>query len=135
MKTPEAIVAVMLEKDAFSNWMGMTVRSIGPGHCTLSCVVSEQMLNGFGIAHGGITYALSDSALAFASNSHGRQCVSIETSIAHIKAVQLHDTLTAACTEIRNGKTIARYVAEVTNQHGELVARFNGTVFRTEKMW
>lgn len=125
----------MLENDAYSNWMGVTVRELGLGHCTLACTVSEQMLNGFGIAHGGITYALSDSALAFASNSYGQQCVSIETGIAHIKPVQLHDTLTAVSSEIQKGKRIARYVVEVTNQHGELVARFNGTVFRTEKEW
>lgn len=125
----------MLGNDAYSIWMGITVRALGPGHCALSCSVSADMLNGFGIAHGGITYALSDSALAFAANSHGRQCVSIETSIAHMKPVQLHDTLTAVCSEIQKGKTIARYVADVSNQHGELVARFNGTVFRTEKVW
>lgn len=125
----------MLRNDAYSNWMGVAVQEIRLGHCTLSCNVSEEMLNGFGIAHGGITYALSDSALAFASNSYGQQCVSIETSIAHIKAVQLHDTLTAVCSEIQKGKTLARYVVEVTNQHNELVARFNGTVFRTEKLW
>jgi acyl-CoA thioesterase len=135
VKTPEAIVALMLENDAYSNWMGVTVLEIGHGHCTLSCTVSEYMLNGFGIAHGGITYALSDSALAFASNSYGQQCVSIETNIAHIKPVQLHDTLTAACSEIQKGKTIARYVVDVTNQNHEQVARFNGTVFRTEKSW
>jgi acyl-CoA thioesterase len=135
VKTPDAIVALMLENDAYSNWIGVKVLEIGPGRCILSCTVSEEMLNGFGIAHGGITYALSDSALAFASNSHGRQCVSIETSIAHIRPVQLHDTLTAACSEIQKGKTIARYVVDVTNQHNEQVARFNGTVFRTEKSW
>jgi acyl-CoA thioesterase len=135
VKTPEAIVAEMMDRDAYSNWMGIAVQSISPGSCVLSCAVTDQMLNGFGIAHGGITYALSDSALAFASNSHGRQCVSIETSIAHIKAVQPNDTLTATCSEIQQGKTIARYVVEVVNQHNELVARFNGTVFRTEKIW
>lgn len=135
MKTSETIVAEMMDHDAYSNWLGVTIQSVSPGNCVLSCVVTDQMLNGFGIAHGGITYALSDSALAFASNSHGQQCVSIETSIAHIKAVQLNDTLTATCSEIHKGKTIARYVVEVVNQHHELVARFNGTVFRTEKVW
>ena len=125
----------MLDGDAYSNWLGVAVDLIAPGKCTLSCRVSEEMLNGFGIAHGGISYALADSALAFASNSYGMQCVSIETSISHIKAVQLNDRLTAACTEIQNGKSLARYSADVTNQNGELVARFNGTVFRTDKSW
>ncbi len=135
MKTPAEIVGLMMEKDAYSNWLGISVDAIDFGTCTLSCTVTETMLNGFGIAHGGITYALSDSALAFASNSHGQQCVSIETSIAHIKAVQPGDRLKAVSTEIQKGKTIARYVVDVFNQQKELVARFNGTVFRTEKTW
>ncbi|MDH4474453.1 MAG: hotdog fold thioesterase [Fluviicola sp.] len=125
----------MMQLDAYSQWMGINVLHIEAGACTLSCLVSKEMLNGFGIAHGGISYALADSALAFASNSHGQQCVSIETSIAHIKPTQLNDTITANCTEIQKGKTIGRYVVNVTNQHNELIARFNGTVFRSEKTW
>ncbi|ASS47750.1 MAG: thioesterase [Candidatus Fluviicola riflensis] len=125
----------MMQLDAYSQWMGIRVLHIDFGTCTLSCTISPEMLNGFGITHGGISYALADSALAFASNSHGQQCVSIETSIAHIKPAQLNDTLTAICTEIQKGKTIARYVVEITNQHNELIARFNGTVFRSEKTW
>lgn len=132
---PKSIVDKMMQLDAYSTWMGINVLHIEAGTCTLSCIVSPAMLNGFGIAHGGISYALADSALAFASNSHGQQCVSIETSIAHIKPTQLNDTITAVCTEIQKGKTIARYVVDVTNQHHELIARFNGTVFRSEKTW
>lgn len=132
---PKSIVDKMMQLDAYSQWMGIQVLHIDFGTCTLSCTVSPEMLNGFSIAHGGISYALADSALAFASNSHRQQCVSIETSIAHIKPTQLHDTLTAVCSEIQKGKTIARYVVEITNQHNELIARFNGTVFRSEKTW
>jgi acyl-CoA thioesterase len=135
MKTPEAIVAEMMNSDAYSKWLGVQVQYISHGKCVLSCTINSDMLNGFGIAHGGITYALSDSALAFAANSHGQQCMSIETSIAHIKTVQPNDMLTATCHEIQRGKTVGRYVVDVVNQHDELVARFNGTVFRTEKTW
>ena len=135
MKTPAEIVRMMMEKDAYSNWLGISIDTIDFGTCSLSCTVTETMLNGFGIAHGGITYALSDSALAFASNSHGQQCVSIETSIAHIKSVLPGDRLTAVCNEIQKGKTIARYAVDVFNSENQLVARFNGTVFRTEKAW
>ena len=124
-----------MQLDAYSQWMGIQVLHIDFGTTTLSCTITQEMLNGFGITHGGISYALADSALAFASNSHGQHCVSIETSIAHIKPAQLNDTLTAVCTEIQKGKTIARYVVEITNQHKELIARFNGTVFRSEKTW
>lgn len=135
MKTPSEIAHHMLANDAYSQWMGISIDHISAGACTLSCSVTPEMTNGFSIAHGGITYALSDSALAFASNSHGQQCVSIETQISHIKKVQLNDLLTAICNEIQQGKTVARYEVMVLNQREELVARFQGTVFRSEKMW
>ena len=135
MKSPAEIIQIMLDNDAYSNWLGVNVELIEPGRCTLSCTVHESMLNGFGIAHGGITYALSDSALAFAANSHGQQCVSIETSISHIKPVLSGDKLNVRCEEIQRGKTIGRYTVEIYNQHDQLVSLFNGTVFRNEKTW
>lgn len=135
MKTPSEIAHHMLANDAYSQWLGVSIDDIGAGFCTLSCAVTAEMTNGFGIAHGGITYALSDSALAFASNSHGQQCVSIETQISHIQKVRLNDLLTAVCSEIQRGKTIARYDIAVYNQEKTLVADFKGTVFRSEKRW
>lgn len=135
MKTPLEIVQLMLEKDAFSNWLGIEVEHISEGKCILKCTVTAEMLNGFGIAHGGISYSLADSALAFASNSRGLQSVSIETSISHIKPVSLGDILIANCSEIQSGKNIGRYETTITNQSTICVAKFYGTVFRTEKEW
>lgn len=133
--TPREIVDRMMQTDAFSQGLGIQIQQIDFGTCTLSCTVTENMVNGFNIAHGGITYSLADSAVAFAANSHGQQCVSIETSIAHIKPAHTGDVLTATCTEIQLGKSIARYEAKVYNQHNNLIASFTGTVFRTEKHW
>lgn len=133
--TPREIVDTMMQTDAFSQWLGIRVDHIDFGTCTLSCTVTETMVNGFNIAHGGITYSLADSAVAFAANSHGQQCVSIETSIAHIKPAGPGDVLTAKCTEIQRGKSIARYETKIVNQHNNLIASFTGTVFRTDKHW
>lgn len=133
--TPKEIVETMMHSDAFSQELGMRIEHIDFGTCTLVCTVTDKMVNGFHIAHGGITYSLADSALAFASNSHGQHCVSIETSIAHIKPATPGDILTAKCTEIQRGKTIGRYQTTVHNQHNHLIASFHGTVFRTEKHW
>ena len=66
------------------------------------------MLNGFQILHGGISYSLSDSALAFASNSYGNKCVSIETSISHTRPAKLGDILIATCKEIHRGNGASR---------------------------
>ena len=93
------------------------------------------MLNGFAIAHGGISYSLADSALAFASNSHGIQAVSVETSISHTKAVKEGDVLTAVSEESSLSRSIGVYHITVTNQRSEIVALFKGTVYRTGKPW
>lgn len=135
MKTPSEIVALMMKEDAFSKWLGIDINHIETGICQISCAVSAEMLNGFSIAHGGISYSLADSCLAFASNSYGFQCVSIETSISHIKKVVLGDRLIAVSREISRNKKTALYEINITNQNNALVASFKGTVFISEKVW
>jgi len=93
------------------------------------------MLNGFAIAHGGVTYSLADSCLAFASNSHGVQAVSVETSISHTKPVKAGDVLTATSEEMSLSRSIGVYHITVRNQREEIVALFKGTVYRTGKPW
>lgn len=135
MKQPAEIVAIMMENDAFSQWMGLKVLETGPGTCTLSCVVKAEMLNGFKIAHGGISYSLSDSALAFASNSYGNKCVSIETSISHLLPVYEGDELTVKCTEVHRGKTYGIYQVSIINQDGKQISAFKGTVNISHDTW
>jgi acyl-CoA thioesterase len=105
------------------------------GLSILSMTIKKEMLNGFGIAHGGITYSLADSALAFASNTHGKQAVSIETSISHLNRCELGDVLTARAEEVHRSNKLAVYHVSITNQKEEQIAHFKGTVYRTEKDW
>ena len=77
------VVDQMYNNDSFSQWLGIERVQDGAGKSVLRMTVRKEMLNGFDIAHGGITYSLADSALAFASNGHGRMAVSVETSISH----------------------------------------------------
>lgn len=125
----------MLTNDKFSQWMGISSVSIGLGHCTLQATITSEMLNGFHIAHGGISYSLADSALAFASNSYGAKCVSIETSISHTRPTQLSDTLTAVATELHRGRKIGIYEVVVRNQNDKPIAFFKGTVHISEETW
>lgn len=135
MKTPDEIVGMMLQGDAYSKALGMHVTFLEAGNCVLQMTVLEHMVNGFNIAHGGITYALADSAMAFASNAHGVQCVSIETAISHIKKVQVGDVLTASSTALSRNRKVGIYEVEVTNQSNELVAHFKGTVLVSDREW
>ncbi len=129
------VVARMMEHDAFSQWLGITVVYVAPGTCELQMPVREEMNNGFRITHGGIAYCVADSALAFASNSHGSHAVSIETSISHVKPVRSGDVITAKAEELSRSNRIAVYHIVVTNQEETMVALFKGTVFRTGKEW
>ena len=129
------VIDEMYKNDHFSQWLGIKRIDEGPGTATLQMKIRKEMLNGFGIAHGGITYALADSALAFACNSHGRKSVSIETSISHTVRCNEGDLLTARAEEIHCSNKIAVYHISVSNQNNEKVAFFKGTVYRTGKDW
>ncbi len=137
--TPEQkaklIVDKMYNNDPFSLWLGIERLQDGPGISVLKLKVRKEMLNGFAIAHGGITYSLADSALAFASNSYGRKCVSVETSISHVLPVHEDDELTTDVKEISLSHKIGIYHISVKNQHQVDVAHFKGSVYRTDKEW
>ena len=128
------IVEHMYRRDAFSQWLGIRRIEERPGYCVLEMEIRPEMVNGFGIAHGAITYALADSAFAFASNSQGRKAVSIETSINHLKSVYPGDTLRAIAEETSLGNKIAVYHVRVI-RGDELVAHFKGVVYRKEEEW
>ena len=133
--TPEAILSAMLDNDPFSQWLGVVCTHLAPGTCTLEATVRPEMTNGFGVAHGGISYSLADSALAFASNAHGQHAVSVETSVAHTAPVLAGDRLEAIATEDQRSKQFARYTVRVTANGAQLVALFHGTVYRKETLW
>ena len=128
------IVDHMYHGDLFSQWLGIRRIKEGEGYCTLEMIVRPEMVNGFGITHGAITYALADSALAFASNARGRKSVSIETSINHLKPVHAGDLITAEAEEISLTYKLGIYNIKVMRGE-ELVALFKGIVYRKEEVW
>ncbi len=135
MTNAEKIVEFMFTNDAYSQWLGIERLNVAPGVCDLRMTVRSEMLNGFAIAHGGISYSLADTALAFASNAHGLKCYSVETSISHVKMVAEEDVLTTLVEEKSLSKRIGVYHITVFNQNNEAVAFFKGTVHRSEKSW
>lgn len=138
MEQPELarnVVDKMYHGDAFSQWLGIERVKVAPGSCVLRMTVRAEMTNGFGIAHGGITYSLADSALAFAANAHGRMSVSVETSISHTLQLQAGDVITATAEEMSITNKIAIYHITIRNNKGDTVALFKGTVYRSSKEW
>lgn len=126
------VVDKMMADDAFSQWLGIEVIDIKPGHAKLAMTVRDEMVNGFNVSHGGIAFSLADSALAFASNSYGRIAVAMENNISFMKKVVAGDTITAETNELSIGRRIGVYNISITNQDDKQVALFRGTVFRTK---
>ena len=124
----------MLSLDAYSQWLGIEILECEIGHCKLGMTVRKEMLNSMGKAHGGITYALADTAFGFTANTHGKYAVSIETSINHIEAVNQGDYLIAESVIEKVNNKLGFNVVEV-KRGKELVALFKGVVYRTQKHW
>lgn len=129
----ERVVAGMLANDAFSRWLGIEALEVAPRRSTLRMSVRKEMLNGFGVSHGGIVYSLADSALAFACNTHGKVTVAIENAISYPQPIEVGDTLTAVAEEETFTNRLGYYRVSVRNQHDVLVAIFRGTVYRTKR--
>lgn len=130
----EAIPHKMLSLDAFSQWLGIEIIECEIGRCKLGMTIRRDMLNSMYKAHGGISYALADTAFGFAANTHGKYAVSIETSINHIEALNEGDYLVAESVIEKVNNKLGFNIIEV-KRNNELVALFKGVVYRTQKNW
>lgn len=124
----------MLSQDAYSSWLGIEILSCEIGRVKVGMTIRKEMLNSMDKVHGGISYALADTAFGFSANTHGRYAVSIETSINHIEALHLGDYITAEATLDVQKTKVGFNIVEV-KKGDELVALFKGVVYRTNKDW
>ena len=129
----EKAVRHMLENDPFSQWLGVDILHLAPGEVTLAMTVRHEMLNGFGVLHGGVLFALADSAFAFASNSHGQVSLALECNISFMEKVREGDCILAVAREERCGRHIGVYTITLLRNGKEKVALFRGSVFRTNQ--
>src|SRR6186713_3263818 len=132
-KLANEVVSHMMEHDLFSQWLGIEVLEIKEGYSRIKMTVRKEMINGFGIVHGGIAFSLADSAFAFACNNRNVLSVALDTSINFTKPVHVGDVLTAEAKELHNGRSTGLYHITITNQNDHVVALFKGTCFRTNK--
>ena len=128
-----AVVAHMMEHDLFSQWLGISVLHVLEGYSKIQMVIRPEMINGFGIVHGGIAFSLADSCFAFACNNRNVLSVALDTAINFTKPVHVGDVLTAEAKEIHNGKSTGLYHITIINQKEHIVAMFKGTCYRTGK--
>ncbi|MEI6741280.1 MAG: hotdog fold thioesterase [Gemmatimonadaceae bacterium] len=128
-----ALVDHLMVRDAYSRWLGVEVLEAEVGRSVLRMTVREEMVNGFGTAHGGIVFSLADSAFAFAINSAGTLSVAIDCTVNFPVAVRPGDVLTVEAHEDSSTNRLAFCVATVRNQRDETVAHFRGTGYRTTR--
>ena len=128
-----AHLSVMLAQDAFSRWLGVSLVAVTPGRCVMRMRVRDDMMNGFGVSHGGIVFAFADSAMAFACNGGTNVTVAVDNQVAYPAAVKVNDELTAEAVEDSVTGRLGFYRVTIRNQHGVIVALFRGTVYRTRR--
>ena len=121
-----ACADAMWADDTASRGLGMRLEDVGPGRARMSLVVTEAMVNGHGICHGGFIFALADSAMAFACNSHGEHAVAQHCAITFVRPGRRGDTLTAEAVERTRSGRSGIYDERVCDATGETVAEFRG---------
>ena len=127
------VVAHMMKHDLFSQWLGIEVLEIKEGYSKIKMNVRPEMINGFGIVHGGVAFSFADSAFAFACNNRNVLSVALDTSINFLKPVHVGDELIAEALEIQNGRSTGLSQIRIFTQQQHEVAVFNGNWFRTYK--
>lgn len=127
----QAVVDHMMDHDRFSQWLGLEVLDVKEGYSKVQMTIRQEMVNGFGIVHGGVPFSLADSAFAFACNNRNNLSVALDVTITFTKAVNIGDVLIAEATEVHNGRSTGVYLITITNQNGHQVGLFKGTCFRT----
>mgnify|MGYP001104326391 FL=1 len=132
-KLANDVVSHMMQHDRFSQWLGIEIVEIKEGYSKIKMTIREEMVNGFGIIHGGIAFSLADSAFAFACNNRNVLSVALDTSINFIKPVHTGDVLVAEAKELHNGKSTGLYHIAIRNQKDHEVAVFKGLCYRTDK--
>ena len=122
----ERAAKALFEGDRASQVLGMTIESCGPGRATVSMRIRPDMVNGHRICHGGLIFALADSAFAFACNSHGHNTVAAGAAIEFLAPGREGDLLQAIAQERWRAGKAGIYEIEVRNQRDEMVALFRG---------
>ena len=122
----EATREAMLKDDHATKSLGIRIEAVGPGSCTASMTVRQDMLNGHAICHGGLITTLADSAFAFACNAYNEVTVASGFDVNLLAAARLGDVLTAQAVEVSKAGRTGVYDISVRNQRGEAIAAFRG---------
>ena len=116
----------MWAEDSTSKGLGMQLISVEPGRAILAMAITDKMVNGHNIAHGGYIFTLADSAFAFACNTYDQRCVAQHCAVTFVNPGKLGDRLTAHGVEKQRAGRSGIYDITVTRDDGTVIAEFRG---------
>lgn len=121
-------IDTLVKRDAVAASLGIQVLESAPGRVMISMRVRSDMCNGLGICHGGMLFTLADTAMAYASNSHGKVAVASSVHIDFLRSAEQDHVLLAEAVEVYRGRRKASYQVTVSRENAVHIAHFHGTV-------
>ena len=121
------------KKDQFAKHVGIELVEAAKGKAKVRLKIKEHHLNGVNLVHGGAIFSLADFAFAVASNSHGTMALGINANISYVKSAE-DGILTAEAIEVAKNSKLATYQINITNEKDDLIAVFQGTVYRKKNL-
>ncbi|MBS1188486.1 MAG: paaI [Rhodocyclaceae bacterium] len=125
-----AVSAAMFERDAAANHLGIAIEETRPGYARARMQVRDSMLNSHGTCHGGMLFALADTAFAYACNSYNENAVAAGCAIDFLAPGQAGDTLTAVAIERSRAGRTGIYDVDIRDSQGNVIAVFRGRSHR-----
>jgi acyl-CoA thioesterase len=124
INNPSAIA--MYETDAAIHHLGIEIVSVDEGSATVAMTVTDTMVNGYAVCHGGLVFTLADTAMAYASNSLGSRALAASASIEFLRPAYAEERIIATATSPHVGQRTSYWDVAVTNPNGDTVAIFRG---------
>jgi acyl-CoA thioesterase len=131
----ERTAQIIERDDRVCRWLGMKLLEVRPGYARLAMTVTDKMVNGQNVCHGGMIFSLADSSFGFACNSHNQHALAASCSIDFLSPAVLGEELTAEASETAHAGRTRIYDVRVTNQEGKLVAVFRGKSATVKGTW
>jgi acyl-CoA thioesterase len=118
-----------VQQDQYARHIGVEMLEYDKGSARARMEIGGHHLNSAGMVHGGAIFSLADAVFSIASNSHGTLAVAINVSISFFKSAT-GGALFAEAEEVSINPKLATYLITVTDDAGNKIALFQGTVYR-----
>lgn len=122
----------IFSQDRYAALTGIEIVETSKGYCKTRLIIEDKHLNAANVVQGGAIFTLADLAFAVASNSQGQLALAINANISFLGS-KSSGTLYATATEVNEPKRLGAYDVLVTDEQGDIIARFNGMVYRKKQ--